>query len=65
VRLERLGKFKKFTSSGLEPATFRLVAIVPQPTTLPRALNFIKCGTESVGRTKMEEQISVEMGRAS
>jgi hypothetical protein len=26
VRLEGLGKLKKFTSSGLEPATFRLVA---------------------------------------
>jgi hypothetical protein len=25
------------TSSGLEPAIFRLVRIVPQPTTLPRA----------------------------
>jgi hypothetical protein len=26
VQLEGLGKLKKFTSSGLEPATFRLVA---------------------------------------
>jgi hypothetical protein len=26
VRLEGLGKLKKFTSSGLEPATFRHVA---------------------------------------
>jgi hypothetical protein len=26
VRPEELGKSKKFTSSGLEPATFRLVA---------------------------------------
>jgi hypothetical protein len=26
VRLEGLGKLKKFTSSGLEPATIRLVA---------------------------------------
>jgi hypothetical protein len=26
VRLEGLGQLKKFTSSGLEPATFRLAA---------------------------------------
>jgi hypothetical protein len=26
VRLQGLGKLKKFTSLGLEPATFRLVA---------------------------------------
>jgi hypothetical protein len=32
VRLEGLGKLKKSTSSGIEPATFRLVA-----TTLPHA----------------------------
>jgi hypothetical protein len=36
VRLEGLGQLKNLvTSSGIEPATFRLV--VPQPTTLPRA----------------------------
>jgi hypothetical protein len=34
VRLEGLGQLKKFTSSGLEPATFRLAALT---TTLPRA----------------------------
>jgi hypothetical protein len=36
VRLEGLGKLKESTSSALDPATFRLVA-VPQPTMLPCA----------------------------
>jgi hypothetical protein len=38
ARLEGLGQLKNpMTSSGTEPATFRLVALVPQPTTPPRA----------------------------
>jgi hypothetical protein len=36
VGLEGLGQLKNpVTSSGIEPATFRLVALVPQPITLP------------------------------
>jgi hypothetical protein len=36
VRLEGLDKLKNpVTSSGMKPATSRLVSIVPQPTTLP------------------------------
>jgi hypothetical protein len=34
--LEGLGQLKITTSLGLEPAVFRLAALVPQPTTLPR-----------------------------
>jgi hypothetical protein len=38
VRLQGLGQLKyPMTSSGLEPATFQILALVPQPTTLPRA----------------------------
>jgi hypothetical protein len=38
MRLEGLGQFKNpMTSSGFESATFRLVALVPQPTRLLRA----------------------------
>jgi hypothetical protein len=37
MRLEGLGQLKLSTSLGLEPAAFRLVALVPQPTTLPHA----------------------------
>jgi hypothetical protein len=33
VRLERLGKLKKSTSSGLEPRDLPTCSIVPQPTT--------------------------------
>jgi hypothetical protein len=37
VWLEGLGQLKiPVTSLGFEPATFLLVALVPQPTTLPR-----------------------------
>jgi hypothetical protein len=36
VLLEGLGQLKKSTSSGFDPATFQLVTVVPQPTTLPR-----------------------------
>jgi hypothetical protein len=37
LRLEGLGQLKNATTSGIEPPTFRLASIVPQPTTLPRA----------------------------
>jgi hypothetical protein len=38
VRLEGLGQLKNpVTSSRIEPATYKIVALVPQPTTLPRA----------------------------
>jgi hypothetical protein len=37
VRLECLGKLKKFTSSGSRTGDLPACSIVPQPTTLPRA----------------------------
>jgi hypothetical protein len=38
VRLEGLGQLKNpMTTSGIEPATFRFVSIVSQPTMLPHA----------------------------
>jgi hypothetical protein len=39
VRPEGLGKFKKITSSGIEPTTFRFVAQSALTTTLPRAVS--------------------------
>jgi hypothetical protein len=43
VRLEGVGQLKNpVTSSGIEPKTFRLVAIVPQPTTLLHAPDHLK-----------------------
>jgi hypothetical protein len=36
VRLERLGKLKKSTSSGIRSCDLPACSIVPQPTTLPR-----------------------------
>jgi hypothetical protein len=42
VRLEGWGQLKNpVASSGIEPATFRFVALVPQPTTLPHAPKFL------------------------
>jgi hypothetical protein len=43
LRLEGLGQLKKnpMTSLGIEPANFRLVAIVPQPATLLRAPSMV------------------------
>jgi hypothetical protein len=37
VLLEGLGKLKKSTSSGLEPVTFRLLALVPHAIACPPA----------------------------
>jgi hypothetical protein len=42
VRLEGLGKLKISTSSGLDPTTFRLVSIVPQPTTQSREEEIVR-----------------------
>jgi hypothetical protein len=41
VRLERLGKLKKFTSSGTWTGDLPACSIVPQPTRLPRAPLYI------------------------
>jgi hypothetical protein len=41
VRLEGLGKMKKFTSSGTRTGDLPACSIVPQPATLPLALLFI------------------------
>jgi len=38
------------TPSGIEPATFRLVAAVPQPTALPRAIHAPDTCNKSKGR---------------
>jgi hypothetical protein len=38
VRLQGLGKLKKCTSSGTQTGDLPVCSIVPQPTTLPRAL---------------------------
>jgi hypothetical protein len=65
VRLEGLGQLNNsVTSSGIEPATFRLVT-VPQPTTLPRTPRWNEsvvkterccaCRTESDRRTENAE----------
>jgi hypothetical protein len=37
VRLEGLGKLKKFTLSGTRTGDLPACSVVPQPTTLPRA----------------------------
>jgi hypothetical protein len=47
VRLERLGKFKKIHLIGIRSRDLPACSIVPQPTTLPRAPEFLKTSHNS------------------
>jgi hypothetical protein len=58
------------TSSRLEPATFRLVALVPEPTTLPRTVARIyreewckQNGRKKKAEEKREWDLSTKGGR--